>query len=178
MKVISKIVLTIETDTETGETSLIKREVLNDDVKPKTPKILGGDEPQLQLNANNFAINQAACDLLNVTSGDKLYIGYQKFGNEYLPVIGSSEAFNVDKGNKLTKSLTVSYRGAAHDQLSSYGDLFTFAEEVVKGIYRLKGNKVFEETVEIDDSFDLSDLEDIDLDLDESTDISTIDLTF
>ena len=34
-----------------------------------------------------------------------------------------------------------------------------------------------EHPIEIDDTFELEDLEDIDLDLEESTDISTIDLT-
>ena len=35
MKVISKLLLTIETDIETGEIKLINREVINDDIKPK-----------------------------------------------------------------------------------------------------------------------------------------------
>lgn len=181
MKVISKLVLTIETDTETGETSLIKREVLNDDIKTKSSfkKILEGETPKLQLNANNFAINQAACELLGVNSGDTLYINYPKKDDKYVPAIGKSEAFSVKAGNKITKSLTVSYRGAANERLAEYGTNFEFIESERPGIFYLKGDKVIipENTIEIDDSFELDDLEDITLDLNESTDISTIDLT-
>ncbi len=182
MKVITKLVFTIETDTETGETSLIKREVLNDDIKPKriNKPCLEGDEPKLVLESNKYAINEAACKLLNVEPGATLHIIYPKKDGRYVPVIGQSEAFKVKSGNKLTKSLTVSYRGAANEKLAEFGTNFEFVETETPGIFYLKGDKIVEapeEAIEIDDSFELDDLEDIDLDLEESTDISTIDLT-
>ena len=183
MKVISKLVLTIETDTETGETSLIKREVLNDDIKPKRSikPCIEGDEPKLVLESNKYALNKAACKLLKVEAGTTLYINYPKKDGKYVPVIGASEAFGVKAGNKLTKGLTVSYRGAANEKLAEFGTNFEFIESENPGIYYLKGDKIVsgeqKDAIEIDESFELDDLEDIALDLEESTDISTIDLT-
>ena len=34
MKVVTKLLLTIETDVETGDIKLLNREVINDDIKP------------------------------------------------------------------------------------------------------------------------------------------------
>ena len=183
MKVISKLILTIETDTETGETTLVKREVLSDNIKPRktSSKVLEGDEPRMQLNANNFALNMAACNLLKVSAGDTIHINYPKKDGRYIPAIGASSAFNLKAGNKLTKGLTVSYRGAANEKLAEFGKNFELVESENPGIFYLKGDKIIvakeENAMEIDDSFELDDLEDIQLDLNESTDISTIDLT-
>lgn len=181
MKVITKLVLTIETDTETGETSLIKREVLNDDIKPKkgSKPCIEGDVPKLVLEANKYAINEAACKLLNVEAGTTLYINYPKKDGRYVPVIGASEAFGVKSGNKLTKGLTVSYRGNANERLAEFGTNFEFIESEHPGIFYLKGDKIVsvkqENALEIDEDFELDDLEDIITD--ETTDLTKLDLT-
>lgn len=172
-----------EVNEQTGEVTFIGKEEINIDTakKPSSPKTLGGDEPKLVLESNKYALNEAACKLLKVEAGTTLYINYPKKDGKYVPVIGASEAFGVKSGNKLTKGLTVSYRGAANEKLAEYGTNFEFIESEHPGIYYLKGDKVVstkqENAIEIDDTFELDDLEDIALDLDESTDISTIDLT-
>lgn len=173
-----------EVNEQTGEVKFIGKETVTvDTVKKSTKPISGLDEdiPRLKLNANNFALNQTACDLLKVNIGDTLHINYPKKDGLYTPVIGASEAFGVKAGNKITKSLTVSFRGAANTKLKEFGENFELIESERPGVFYLKGDKVIkaaqESDIEIDDSFDLDDLEDIDLDLEESTDISTIDLT-
>jgi hypothetical protein len=177
------ILMHYEVNEQTGEVTFIGKEEINIDTakKPSSPKTLGGDEPKLVLESNKYALNEAACKLLKVEAGTTLYINYPKKDGKYVPVIGASEAFGVKSGNKLTKGLTVSYRGAANEKLAEYGTNFEFIESEHPGIYYLKGDKVVstkqENAIEIDDTFELDDLEDIALDLDESTDISTIDLT-
>lgn len=179
------ILMHYEVNEQTGEVKFVGKEEVTVDTSgkkaTKTSSTLDGSEPKLQLNSNNIALNQAACDLLNVSTGDTLHINYPKKDGKYVPAIGASEAFGIKAGNKITKSLTVSFRGAANDKLAEYGTVFEFVESGRPGIFYLKGDKVLEvdkeNTIEIDDSFELDDLEDIDLDMEESTDISTIDLT-
>lgn len=182
------ILMHYDVDEQTGEVKFIGKEEVSIDtsVKKETKKkttssVLEGSEPRLQLNANNFALNQVACDLLKIGAGDTVHINYPKKEGRYVPVIGSSEAFGVKAGNKLTKTLTVSFRGAANAKLAEFGTNFELIESDRPGIFYLKGDKIVEikneNAIEIDESFELDDLEDINLDLDESTDISTIDLT-
>lgn len=178
------VLMHYEVNEQTGEVQFIGKEEVTIDTAKKSTKTtskLEGSEPRLQLNSNNFAMNLAACDLLKVSAGDTVHINYPKKDGKYIPVIGASEAFGVKAGNKLTKSLTVSFRGAANEKLAEFGTNFEFVESDRPGIFYLKGDKIVEarkeNAIEIDDSFELDDLEDIDLDLEESTDISTIDLT-
>lgn len=177
------ILMHYEINEQTGEVQFIGKEEVTVDTakKPSSSKTLGGDEPKLVLESNKYALNEAACKLLKVEAGTTLYINYPKKDGKYVPVIGASDAFGVKSGNKLTKSLTVSYRGAANEKLAEFGTNFEFVESEREGVYYLKGDKIVttkqENAIEIDESFELDDLEDIDLDLEESTDISTIDLT-
>ena len=79
------------------------------------------------------------------------------------PIIGASNTWKCASGNKLTKSSTVSYRGAANQMLAEYGDEFTFSEwKNHEGLYVLIGNKETEhdENIELPDDepeVDLSD---------------------
>ena len=177
------VLMHYEVNEQTGEVKFIGKEEVDVDTSVKkgsTASKLENDVPRLQLNANNFILNNVACDVLKISVGDTVLINYPKKDGKYVPAIGASEAFGVKAGNKLTKNLTVSFRGAAHDKLVEFGTNFEFVESDHPGIFYLKGDKVLEETkeepaIEIDDTFELDDLED--LDLDESDDISTIDLT-
>lgn len=175
------ILMHYEVNEQTGEVKFIGKEEVAVDTSKKATKTLGGDVPKLVLESNKYAINEAACALLKVEPGTTLYINYPKKDNMYVPAIGTSEAFGVKAGNKLTKGLTVSYRGNANTRLAEFGTNFEFIESENPGIYYLKGDKIIsakqENAIEIDESFELDDLEDINLDLEESTDISTIDLT-
>ena len=174
------IIMHYEVNEHTGEVVFIGKEEVTVDTAKKGSKVastLDEDIPRLRLNANNIALNQLACDVLQVKPGDTLHINYPKKDDKYVPGIGASEAFGVKAGNKITKNLTVSFRGASNKKLSEFGTNFEFIESDRKGVFYLKGDseESAEDAIEIDDSFDLDDLND--LDLNESTDISTIDLT-
>ena len=78
---------------------------------------------------------------------DKIDIKYEVKNKKKTPVIGSADSFGTKGGNKLTKSHTVSYRGKNNEELSKYGDEFTFKDrDKVPGTFYLIGNTV-EETI-------------------------------
>jgi len=194
MKIVSKLILTLESDTETGETRLLNREVKNDDLahvrnsitvseKHAQAEILQGNEPLLELDTNKYRINEVAAAILGLKPGDKLHINYPKRDGEYCPAIGSSKAFNVQAGNKLTQKYSVSYRGEANTKLATFGTLFKFEETSRKGIYYLIGDKQpveepkADEVVEINDSLELDDLSTLSVGDPNSIDLSNLDLT-
>lgn len=146
----------IALDPETGEfrdfsvskksTTTKKKSVVSDDATPK-----------LILETSKYTLTQAAANLLGVEPDDRIDIKYQKIGNILVPVIGSNTAFGTKAGNKLTKSLTVSCRGKANEELSDYGSEFTFKPHPNKeGLFILEGDKPLPEpkeskVVKIDD---------------------------
>lgn len=142
MKVISKLLLTIETDIETGEIKLLNREVINDDIKPKkkssSSKIDSNPEPIITLTDNKLILTQGAAELLGVNPDDKVAIKYDKDKN---PIIGSDLNFGTQTGNRLTKSLTISCKGDKYNKLSSYGDTFKLESTDKVGIFKMIGNK-------------------------------------
>lgn len=86
--------------------------------KPKasrksTKKVEDNDPtPRLTLLDNKYELNQAAIDLLGVEPDDRIDINYEKNDQYFIPVIGTDINFgHPGKGNKLTKSNTVSCRG-------------------------------------------------------------------
>ena len=100
-----------------------------------------------------------------------------------VPSIGKSELLGVKSGNKLTKTLSVSYRGAANTKLAEYGTEFTFAPTDKDGIFFLVGDRTVIpslddiDTIEINDDIELDSLDNLDLD-NSSTDINGLNLTF
>ena len=73
------IIMHYEVNEHTGEVVFIgKEEVTVDTVKKgsKVASTLDEDIPRLRLNANNIALNQLACDVLQVKPGDTLHINY------------------------------------------------------------------------------------------------------
>ena len=122
MKVVSKLLLTIETDIETGEVKLLNREVINDDIKPKkksssSNKVDSNPEPIVTLSDNKLILTKGAAEMLNVSPDDKVAVKYDK---SKLPIIGSDSNFGTQTGNRLTKSRTVSYRGDKYDRLIKF----------------------------------------------------------
>jgi hypothetical protein len=127
---IIRITTVVEYDTETGSilTNSQNCETIKD-VKPKqkAPEkaqiepITG--EPKVTLESNKLVFTTQACELLGVNPGDELVIQYADVDNDYRIIIGNADKFGI-KGNKLTKSLTVSYRGKQFEMLKTYGDSF------------------------------------------------------
>ena len=123
--------MTINVDTgELIETRLIDRTVDNSDIKTKKSsnkkKIIQDEdeEPKLFLEENKYRLNNAAVKLMHLEADAKLNIKYEQGENGDTPIIGTSEAFGVKEGNKITGSNTVAYRGAKNAELAKYGDEF------------------------------------------------------
>lgn len=157
-----KLLITLDLDPETGETTCVDRQIINDDIKKvskKPSKKTSKDEdttPRLVLDSSKYILNSAAIELLQVEAGDRIDIKYEQSGTTVVPIIGTSEAFGTpNSGNKLTKSNTVACRGKANVELSKYGDSFTF-ESTSDGLFKLVGNKATTEEV-ADDNISLPD---------------------
>lgn len=185
MDIIEEFTLTlkyqVKVDTETGEmiTKCISRKIDKNieavEVKPakrvsKTKKE-ESSEPILVLEDNKYCLNQAAVDLMEIGPDCKLDIKYEKRGKDTVPVIGSDEAFGSRGGNKLTKSLTVAYRGSKREELAKYGTKFAIIpHETKEGIFILQNGdtkleqaldnveKEIDEEIEFPMDIDLQDL--------------------
>ena len=168
-----------EVDETTGEIKYIGKEELTVDTKKTstksstTSKVDTNPEPLITLDPNKLILTQGAVDLLQVCPDCRIDIKYKKQGKIVVPIIGTDSAFGTKSGNKLTKSNTVSYRGASNEKLSGYGTVFKLEPTEDAGIFYLKGNKELEETkvpdeiINIEDELDINALDDINIDLDE-----------
>ena len=158
---IIKMTITFDYNPETNEYKPIKQEIVKETPTPK--KIEDNGEAKLQLLDNKYELNGSAVNLLGISVGDRVDIKYQMVEGIKYPIIGASNTWKCASGNKLTKSSTVSYRGAANQMLAEYGDEFTFSEwKNHEGLYVLIGNKEIEhdENIELPDDepeVDLSD---------------------
>lgn len=171
-------------NTETGE---VKEGKFNKVPKQKVVKQNKNEspDPQVILEDNKYKLNNAAIELLNAEPGCKIEINYEPLNGVLTPVIGKSELFGNTGGNKLTKSLTVSCRGKANEQLSKYGTIFQLKEKQ-EGVFFLIGDKQPEKVEESDDielpsdepETDLSD-DDLELsDLIDDNDLTAQDFNF
>lgn len=152
MTEVFKVLFTYEQDPETGDIKCIDRQVVNDDIKVAKPKKAKSSKakkeenttPQLTLEENKYFLNSAAAELMGVEPDDRIDIKFEKAGKGRIPVIGKDESFGTKGGNRLTKSMSVSYRGKNNDELSIYGDVFTITphdDPSKEGIFVLSGNK-------------------------------------
>lgn len=122
---ITKILVTYELSiNDLGE--IIETKVLstNTTTQDVTPKVL--------LLSNQLKLNDYAIALLGIQKGDLVDIRYDQQG----PLIGKASNFNIQSGNKLTSSGTVSFKGSQNEELSKFGKEFTL-EKTSEGIYRL-----------------------------------------
>ena len=177
------IIFHYNVDEQTGEITYIgKDEVTVDTAKTasKTSKSSGkssskvdnNPDPIVTLDSNKLILTQGAVDLLQVCEDCRIDIKYEKKDKKAVPIIGTDAAFGTKAGNKLTKSNTVSYRGAANEKLSAYGTIFRLEPTKNEGIYYLVGDKEPEETkvpdeiINIENELDIEMLDDINIDLD------------
>ena len=144
-----------EVDETTGEIKFIGKEEITVDTavsekktttKKSTTKVDNNPNPIITLDPNKLILTQGAVDLLQICPDCRVDIKYKKKGNITVPIIGTDSAFGTKSGNKLTKTNTVSYRGAANDKLSTYGTVFTLEPTEDEGIFYLKGDKEPSET--------------------------------
>lgn len=176
-----KLELTLDINPDTHVVTIVKQEVSKDKIK-KVAKVKSisteseSSEPIIILDSNKYILNQAAADLLEVNYEDRLEIKYKKIGSLIFPVIGKNEVFGTQGGNKLTKSLTISYRGKNNETLAEYGDRFTLsAFTEIPGVFTMCGNKEID-LVESDSNINpnISDFSEIDIELPIDTDLEII----
>ena len=84
------------------------------------------DEATVTVADNKLVLSKEAVKALGGVAGDRITINYWTVDSETtFPVIGKSECFGDSTGgNRLTKSNTVSFRGAQRDILLEYGSFF------------------------------------------------------
>lgn len=171
------IIFHYDVNEQTGEITYIgKDEVTVDTAKTSksssksSSKVDNNPDPIVTLDSNKLILTQGAVDLLQVCEDCRIDIKYEKKGKKAVPIIGTDAAFGTKAGNKLTKSNTVSYRGAANDKLAAYGTIFKLEPTKNEGIYYLVGNgepeemKVPDEIINIENELDVEMLDNIDLD--------------
>lgn len=167
MKVVTKLLLTIETDVETGDIKLLNREVINDDIKPvkkksTSSKVIENPEPIVTLADNKLSLTTGAMDLLKVAADSKVAVKYNKDGK---PIIGSDEAFGTKTGNRVTKSNTISFKGDKYDRLVAFGTEFKLESTDTEGIFLMVNNKeedLSEDAVDINSELDIPSLDNLD----------------
>ena len=173
-----------EVNEQTGEITYIGKEEISVDTKAtksatktstkaSAAKVDANPDPIITLDSNKLILTQGAVDLLQVCADCRVDIKYKKKDKKAVPIIGTDAAFGTKSGNKLTKSNTVSYRGAANEKLSAYGTTFKLEPTEDKGIYYLVGDKVQEsnpvpeEIIDIENELDLESLDNINIDEDD-----------
>ena len=164
---IIKMLCTFDYNPETNEyTPVGTPEIVNESKKTNKPvKHDDNSEPEIVLLESKYTLNQAAVELLDVQPGDRInicYINLPDNSNTKVPVIASSAMWGNDLGNKLTKSLTVSYRGVANGVLAEYGSVFKL-ELYKDGLYIMRGDK----PIAVDDNIELAETSEISQDLNE-----------
>lgn len=173
-----------EVNEQTGEITYIGKEEISVDTKAtksatktstkaSAAKVDANPDPIITLDSNKLILTQGAVDLLQVCADRRVDIKYKKKDKKAVPIIGTDAAFGTKSGNKLTKSNTVSYRGAANEKLSAYGTTFKLEPTEDKGIYYLVGDKVQEENsvpdeiIDIENELDIESLDNINIDEDD-----------
>lgn len=174
-----------EVNEQTGEITYIGKEEISVDTKAtksatktstkaSTAKVDANPDPIITLDSNKLVLTQGAVDLLQVCADCRVDIKYKKKDKKAVPIIGTDAAFGTKSGNKLTKSNTVSYRGAANEKLSSYGTTFKLEPTEDEGIYYLVGDKVQEENsipdeiINIENELDIETLDNLNIDEDDT----------
>lgn len=84
------------------------------------------ENPIITVESNKLVLSNDAVALLDAVPNDRIAINYYTVSpEETFPVIGKAELFtDANGGNRLTKSNTVSCRGAQRDILLEYGKFF------------------------------------------------------
>lgn len=168
--------LVLDYNPETQECKVVK-------ATPVAPKVTVNNdtaEPTIVLDSNKYLLNEAAVKALGISAGDKVAVQYKIVDGVKYPIIGSSAAFGIADGNKLTKGLTVSCRGKQRELLAEYGTTFNLSPyKGVEGLFVLLGDappKPIETVVE--DEIEVIEDSDVDLDIEEEDTFAIDDLDF
>ena len=163
-----------DVDETTGEVTFIGKEEVTVDTaasvkkqSTKAAKVVECNDPLIKLDSNKLVLTTGAVDLLQICTDCRVDIKYKKKDKTAVPVIGTDTAFGTKGGNKLTKTNTVSFRGAANEKLAEFGTTFILEPSEDEGIFYLIGDKmnnpIPDDTIDIESELDIEALEDIDL---------------
>lgn len=160
IKIVKQTLYTQFVDDTTGEIFEETREFLDDTIKiPKkttttrTKKVKddGETEPMIHVLENKLQFNNKAIELTEFEADQKVLIDFEKQGRKITPICHLSE-----KGNRMTKTNTVSYRGQQRETLLQYGDTFIVEPYPDKdGYFKLIGDAPEKE----DDIIDVPEIE-------------------
>ena len=154
----------------TGEIKFIGKEEITVDTASSTKKqaikatkVEENAEPLITLDSNKLILTTGAVEMMNICADCRVDIKYKKKDKASVPVIGTDAAFGTKGGNKLTKTNTVSFRGAANDKLAEYGTTFKIEPSEDEGIFYLIGDKVNnpipDDVVDIESELDIDALD-------------------
>lgn len=175
----AKLVIEI-VDDSTGE--IITREATLGDFKEVTKKTTRARKPKddndpiakITLLDNKLQFNTAAINLTGFEPEDKILVQFEKKGRVVTPCITIN-----DKGNRLTKTYTVSFRGSQHDNLAEYGTVFELVPyEGREGVFKMKGDAPEKEDDIIDIPEEISSPEDFEDDFTSAIDQDNFDFSF
>lgn len=130
------VTVTFDYDPATEEVRNVKCNVEGEVRKTrKTTKkdevVILEDKDLMVREETRLVFNNRILDTMGVTAGDRIDIKYEKEGKILFPVILQDE-----KGNKLTQSNTIAYRGKKNEVLEEFGAEFTI-EEYKEGVWKL-----------------------------------------
>lgn len=172
-----KLTYEMSVNTDTGEileTKLINRSVDNSDLKT-TKKETSSGNPTLFLEENKCRLNEAAVQLMNLTTDSRINIKYEQCSDGDRPILEVDDK----NGNKLTKSNTIACRGNKNQELAKYGTEFEIVAHPDRPktfilITDKKVDKKGDENINIspEDVLDLTSL------IDNSEDIKEVDSNF
>lgn len=121
------------------------------------------DNGKLINKDNKLVLTPSIIEKLNAEVGDRIAINYVQQDSDFVPVISKSSVFgDAESGNKLTKALTVSFRGKQSENLSQYGNEFDLVEDnsLAKGVYLLVDqNHIKIETIKEDELISIEKIE-------------------
>lgn len=92
--------------------------------KSDTVNDIVNDALNATLDSNKLIVSPALALLLKVKEGDRLVVRYKEDGEFIEPFLAPPSVFNEEGGNKLTKGLSISFRGDQHAALSRFGNQF------------------------------------------------------
>lgn len=141
---INSVKLIIEyCDSETGE--IFTREATLGNFKepakkastPRAKKVKddGEEEPMIHVIEGKLQFNNKAIELTGFQADDRVLIQFEKKGKTTSPVVCLD-----DKGNRMTKTSTVSFKGQQREHLLEYGTDFKLeAYEGRDGMFKMLG---------------------------------------
>lgn len=159
------ILMRYDINEQTGEITFIGKEEVTVDTAVKasaktSAKIDENEEPLITLEPNKLVLTKGAVDLMKLTADCRIDVKYKKKDGNSIPVIGMDTFFN-SKGNKLSKTNTVSFRGVANSKLSEFGTVFKLKPTDDEGIFYLIGDAKSEDTIDIESELDIDNLDNI-----------------